>query len=52
MNRHIKTIGKIAGLYQTIKFMELYLKWLDKYERKEGEGSPVGLILCSELVVY
>jgi predicted nuclease of restriction endonuclease-like (RecB) superfamily len=28
--------------------MELYLKWLDKYERKEGEESPVGLILCSE----
>ena len=28
--------------------MELYLKWLDKYERKEGEGSPIGLILCSE----
>ena len=28
--------------------MELYLKWLDKYERKEGEGLPIGLILCSE----
>ena len=28
--------------------MELYLKWLDKHERKEGEESPVGLILCSE----
>lgn len=28
--------------------MELYLKWLDKYERKEGENSPLGLILCSE----
>jgi hypothetical protein len=28
--------------------MELYLKWLDKYERKEGELSPVGLILCAE----
>lgn len=27
--------------------MELYLKWLDKYERKEGEESPIGLILCS-----
>jgi predicted nuclease of restriction endonuclease-like (RecB) superfamily len=28
--------------------MELYLKWLDKYEKKEGELSPVGLILCAE----
>ena len=28
--------------------MELYLKWLDKYEKKEGEFSPVGLILCTE----
>ncbi len=28
--------------------MELYLKWLDKYERKTGEETPIGLILCSE----
>jgi predicted nuclease of restriction endonuclease-like (RecB) superfamily len=28
--------------------MELYLKWLDKYEKNEGELSPVGLILCAE----
>jgi predicted nuclease of restriction endonuclease-like (RecB) superfamily len=28
--------------------MELYLKWLDKYEKKVGELSPVGLILCAE----
>jgi predicted nuclease of restriction endonuclease-like (RecB) superfamily len=28
--------------------MELYLKWLDKYERKAGEKAPIGLILCSE----
>ncbi len=27
--------------------MELYLKWLDKYEKQEGEGSPIGLILCA-----
>ena len=26
--------------------MELYLKWLDRYERQEGENAPVGLILC------
>ncbi|MFY8186382.1 MAG: PDDEXK nuclease domain-containing protein [Flavobacterium sp.] len=27
--------------------MELYLKWLDKYEKHEGEGNPIGLILCA-----
>jgi predicted nuclease of restriction endonuclease-like (RecB) superfamily len=28
--------------------MELYLRWLDKYERRSGEEPPIGLILCSE----
>ncbi len=28
--------------------MRLYLRYLDKHERKEGEESPIGLILCSE----
>lgn len=28
--------------------MELYLKWLDKHERKTGEETPIGLILCSK----
>lgn len=27
--------------------MELYLGWLNRYERKEGEESPIGLILCA-----
>ncbi|MCC5946082.1 MAG: DUF1016 family protein, partial [Bernardetiaceae bacterium] len=27
--------------------MELYLKWLDKYEKQEGEKNPIGLILCA-----
>jgi predicted nuclease of restriction endonuclease-like (RecB) superfamily len=27
--------------------MELYLRWLDKYERKPGEEVPIGLILCA-----
>ena len=27
--------------------MELYLRWLDKYERKAGEDAPIGLILCA-----
>ncbi len=28
--------------------MLLYLRYLNKNERKESEGSPIGLILCSE----
>ena len=28
--------------------MELYLRWLEKYERHPGECSPIGLILCAE----
>jgi predicted nuclease of restriction endonuclease-like (RecB) superfamily len=27
--------------------MELYLRWLDKYERQPGEEAPIGLILCT-----
>jgi len=27
--------------------MELYLKWLDKYDKQDGENSPIGLILCA-----
>ncbi len=28
--------------------MELYLRWLDKYERQPGEEHPLGLILCAD----
>jgi predicted nuclease of restriction endonuclease-like (RecB) superfamily len=27
--------------------MELYLRWLDRYERQKGEERPIGLILCA-----
>jgi len=27
--------------------MALYLKWLDRYERQEGEKAPIGIILCA-----
>ena len=27
--------------------VELYLKWLDKYERAEGEEPPIAIILCA-----
>ena len=28
--------------------MELYLRWLEKYEVEPGEGAPLGLILCAD----
>jgi hypothetical protein len=28
--------------------MELYLRWLARYETEEGEGSPLGIILCAD----
>lgn len=39
-------IGKFEAAFKGQ--MELYLKWLDKYERQPGEKEPVGLILCAE----
>lgn len=27
--------------------MELYLRWLEKYEHVDGENPPIGLILCA-----
>jgi hypothetical protein len=28
--------------------MELYLGWLNRYERQDGDNAPIGLILCAE----
>ena len=39
-------LGKFAASHKGQ--MELYLNWLDKHERKEGEKIPLGLILCAE----
>jgi predicted nuclease of restriction endonuclease-like (RecB) superfamily len=39
-------LGKFKAEYKGK--MELYLKWLDRNEKQEGEGEPVGLLLCSE----
>ena len=39
-------LGKFHAKYKGQ--MELYLKWLDRYEKNEGELPPVGIILCSE----
>ena len=38
-------LGKFKPAYKGQ--MELYLKWLDKYEKQEGENSPIGLMLCA-----
>ena len=40
-------IGKFDARFEGQ--MKLYLKWLDRYERQEGEEAPVGLILCTEV---
>lgn len=39
-------LGKFKAGYKGQ--LELYLRWLDKYERQEGENQPIGLLLCSE----
>jgi predicted nuclease of restriction endonuclease-like (RecB) superfamily len=39
-------IGKFESAHKGQ--MELYLKWLNKYEKQAGENEPIGLILCAE----
>lgn len=39
-------IGKFRPEYKGQ--MELYLRWLNRYDRQAGELPPVGLLLCSE----
>lgn len=39
-------LGKFKASYKGQ--MELYLRWLDKYEKKAHENQPLGLILCAE----
>jgi len=39
-------IGKFIPQYKGQ--MEFYLKWLNKYERHDGENEPIGLILCTK----
>ena len=38
-------LGKFEAAYKGQ--MELYLRWLEKNEMVDGEGKPIGLILCS-----
>jgi len=39
-------VGKFIPEYKGQ--MEFYLKWLNKYERREGENEPIGLIMCTK----
>ena len=39
-------VGRFKPAYEGQ--MKLYLKWLDRYERREDEEAPIGLILCTE----
>ena len=38
-------LGKFKAAYKGQ--MELYLRWLEKYEKEPGEKTPLGLILCA-----
>jgi len=38
-------IGKFKPAFKAQ--MELYLKWLDRYERRKNENAPIGIILCT-----
>ena len=39
-------LGKVKAAYKGQ--MELYLRWLEKYEMRDDEETPIGLILCTE----
>lgn len=39
-------LGKFKAAYKGQ--MELYLRWLEKYEMRDDEETPIGLILCTE----
>lgn len=38
-------LGKFKAAYKGQ--MELYLRWLEKYEKESGEETPLGLVLCA-----
>ncbi len=38
-------LGRFQAAYKGQ--MELYLRWLEKYDMVEGENKPIGLILCA-----
>jgi predicted nuclease of restriction endonuclease-like (RecB) superfamily len=51
-NRYLKRLVAVELKQGPFKYeyngqMKLYLKWLNRYERQEGENEPIGLILCA-----
>jgi len=51
-HRHLRRLVAIELKLESFKpahigQMELYLRWLDKYDRATGEETPIGLILCA-----
>lgn len=52
-NRSLKSLVAIDLKLEKFKAkhkgqMELYLRWLEHNEQREGENKPIGLILCTE----
>jgi DNA-binding response OmpR family regulator len=39
-------VGRFKAAY--MGQMHQYLKWLERFDREEGEQPPIGLILCTE----
>jgi len=39
-------LGKFKHEYKSQ--LELYLRWLNKHEKQEGENTPLGILLCAE----
>lgn len=49
LNRLIAIDLKLGGFKAEHKGqMELYLRWLNKHERREGEQQPLGIVLCAD----
>lgn len=51
-HRHLKRLGAVELKLEKFQpahkgQMELYLRWLDQYDRAAGEEAPIGLILCA-----
>ena len=48
MNRLVAIELKLGSFKPAYKGqMELYLRWLEKFEKNPNEKSPIGLILCA-----
>jgi len=48
--RRLVLVELKLGAFKTADFgqTQLYLRWLDRFERQAGEAPPIGLILCAD----